>query len=336
MTGSRDERQQDDFGPEETARPASGSKGMSAALQDQEDQQRAENGEERTSTTAAENDEDEVSRVVTTVNPTIVPAGSRSPAPATRPGGRVRAAVLAAVAALALVGLSTGGYLLYGGDDRGEISGSGPGAAPEWQGGQENDAPGYAPSPEESTPGSDKDGKPGRSKSPGGGSHDGSPGDGDKDRPPREGDGKPPPGGDGPPGGSGGGNGSGGTVQIRNHNSDQCINVPDGQARDGMFLEIRTCSGAPSMRWRFADDGSVRALGLCMDVANGSSENGTVIQLAHCSGNPAQQFRLSEGSDLVNPQADKCVAVRDGDVRSGQHLQLWDCSGDDSQKWSPI
>jgi hypothetical protein len=89
------------------------------------------------------------------------------------------------------------------------------------------------------------------------------------------------------------------------------------------------------MRWTFEDDGTVRALGLCMDVANGSTENGTVIQLADCSGNPAQQFRLSEGSDLVNPQADKCVAVRDGNVQSGTPLQLWECTGEDSQKWSP-
>ena len=73
-----------------------------------------------------------------------------------------------------------------------------------------------------------------------------------------------------------------------------------------------------------------------MDVANGSTENGAAIQLADCNGNPAQQFRLSEGSDLVNPQANRCVAVRDGNVQSGSQLQLSDCTGEDSQKWSPI
>ncbi|WP_314174029.1 RICIN domain-containing protein [Streptomyces winkii] len=284
-------------------------------------------------------DDDGASRVVTAVNPRIVPAGSRSPAPPPPPPSRTRRAVLAAVAALALAGLSTGAYMLFGADEDRRVSGPGVTPGPEWEGGQENEAPGSASPPAESSPGKDKDGdkdkdkdkEPGRS-SPSESSGDG---DGDKDRPPQDGDGhdsQP----QNPPGGSGGGNGPDGTVKIWNHNSDQCINVAGGDGRDGMPLEINTCSDAESMQWTFESDGTVRALGLCMDVANGSSENGTVIQLAYCSGNPAQQFRLSEGSDLVNPQADKCVAVRDDDVRPGQRLQLWDCNGLDSQKWSPV
>lgn len=75
-------------------------------------------------------------------------------------------------------------------------------------------------------------------------------------------------------------------------------------------------------------------MGLCMDVAWGSRENGAVIQLAWCSGNPAQQFRLNAASDLVNPQADKCVDVKDALTGNGTRLQLWECNGDDNQKWS--
>lgn len=274
---------------------------------------------------------DDADRVVTTVvNPRIVPAGSRTPAPRTPEPSRTRMAVLAAVAALAITGLSTGAYALYGGSDDEEISRSGAAPGPEWKGGQENDAPGVASPPSRSSPGEGDGKKPGGGRS----SDAESPGDEGGDRPPEEDD-EDSPAPEEPPGGPGGGGGADGTVRIGNHNSDQCINVPEGQVRDGMFLEIRTCSGASSMKWTFEDDGTVRAGDLCMDVANGSTEDGAVIQLAYCSGNPAQQFVLSEASDLVNPQADKCVAVRNGEVRSGEHLELRTCSGEDSQKWSP-
>ncbi|HWM35512.1 MAG TPA: ricin-type beta-trefoil lectin domain protein [Streptomyces sp.] len=279
-------------------------------------------------------DAESAARVVTTVNPRIVPAGSRSPAPPAPPR-RPRRVLLAAIAALAVVGLLAGGFTLYGGgDDTRERTASGGTPGPEWQGGQEHDA--VSPPPGDSSSGDGKGQGKESGQGPERGSNAGSSGDGDagKDRPPQSGSQAPPAPGP-PPGGSGGGNGSDGTVRIWNHNSDQCIAVPGGEGSDGTPLQIRTCSGAGSQQWEFASDGTVRALGLCMDVADASSANGTVIQLAVCSGNPAQQFRLSDGSDLVNPQADKCVAVRDGNVQSGTPLQLWDCSGDDSQKWSP-
>ncbi|WP_070018231.1 RICIN domain-containing protein [Streptomyces nanshensis] len=336
MTGSRDENEALGGFPDEesaaSARDAEESAGSS----------RSDDG--------GDGPPEGISPVVTTVNPRIVPAGSRgstSPEPSSAPSsGRVRKAVLAGVAALALVGMSTGAYAMFGGDGTDRTPGAGGTPDPEWRGGQQNDAPGTAPAPSD-TPSSDKDKdkkkdkKKDKDKDKGKGKPNGgsSPGDGDggKDRPPEDDDDDAPSGPQHPPGGGGGGGGGNdGTVRIWNHNSDQCVNVPGGEGRDGKPLEIRTCSDADSMRWTFADDGTVRAYGLCMDVANGSTENGAVIQLAYCSGNPAQQFRLSEGSDLVNPQADKCVAVRDGDVQSGTPLQLWECSGDDSQKWSPI
>lgn len=331
MTGSRDGQQPPaDSRSAESAGSARAEEEASASSQDRE----YDGGP---TGSGAPPDADGVSRVVTTVNPRIVPAGSRNPAPPAPPPSRTRKAVLAAVAALALVGLSTGWYLLSGGSGADERSGPGVTPGPEWRGGRENDAPGTASPPGPSASegkGKDDDKKPGDGRSSPSRTDDE---DAGEHRPPQNGDGQAPPAPERPPGGSdGGGNGSDGTVQIWNHNSDQCVNVPGGEGRDGTPLEIRTCSGAGSMQWTFAGDGTVRALGLCMDVANGSRENGAVIQLAYCSGNPAQQFRLSEGSDLVNPQADKCVAVRDGNIQSGTPLQLWECTGEDSQKWSPI
>ncbi len=277
---------------------------------------------------SAEGEPDTVGPIVTAVNPRIVPAGSRSPTPDAPPPGRLRKTVLATTAGLVVAGLLTGGVVLYSGIDTEERADSDFTPGPEWTGGQDDYDP-RSPSPSESSSGKRKDPGPR-------GSRTGSPGDGDDGkRPPQKGGSQAPSATVRPPGGSGGGQGAPGSVRIWNHNSDQCINVPGGQGDDGTPLQIRTCSGDDAQQWNFASDGTVRALGLCMDVANGSNANGTVIQLAECSGNPAQQFRLSDGSDLVNPQADKCVAVRDGDIQSGAALQLSDCSGEDRQKWSP-
>jgi hypothetical protein len=327
MTGFRDEQQpQGDSQGRESADSARGADERSASPQDREEKT-ARAGFRR------DGEADTAGRVVTTVNPRIVPAGSRSPVPPPPPPGRPWA-VLAVVAALSLAGLSAGGYLLFGGDEARETTGSGVTPGPEWNGGQDNEAPGSASPPSDSPSGKDKgkdkDKKPGPAPS----SHDEPSGDGGEsdggDRPPQNGDGQAPPAPERPP------RYSDGSVRIWNHNSDQCINVPGGEGRDGTALAISTCADVDSMRWTFENDGTVRALGLCMDVAGGSRENGTVIQLAYCSGNPAQQFVLSEGSDLVNPQANKCVMVKDGNIQSGTPLVLWDCSGEDSQKWSRV
>ncbi|MFC4496493.1 ricin-type beta-trefoil lectin domain protein [Streptomyces ovatisporus] len=287
----------------------------------------------------ARDDSESAGRIVTTVNPRIVPAGSRNPEPSA-PSGHTRRTVLVAISALTVLGLLTGAFALYGGSDTRQSTGTGAAPGPEWNGGRENEAPGFgepsaggSPSDDGKEGEGDGDEGSGEGDRPGSGSP-GEEGDG-KDRPPQDDGAERPTAPAPPPGGSGGGGGPDGAVRLWSHNSDQCIHVPGGEGRDGTPLQVRTCSGSGAQRWSIEGDGTVRALGLCMDVANGSVENGAVIQLARCSGNPAQQFVLSEASDLVNPQADKCVAVRDGDVQSGTPLQLWECSGEDSQKWSP-
>lgn len=272
---------------------------------------------------------------VTTVNPRIVPAGSRSPA-AGEAGQGSRRGVLVALAAFAVLALAGGAFALYGASGGSEPAQAGAGQETQWNGGW-NDGSSALPAPtvsESAEDGEDGDGKGGEGKgdSPDGARPSGS-GDAGKDRPP-QGGGSDEPGPPGPPGNPGDGP-PGGTVRLWSHNSDQCVHVPGGQGRDGTALEVQRCAQAAAQRFSIENDGTVRAFGLCMDVAGGSVENGAVIQLARCSGNPAQQFVLSEASDLVNPQADKCVAVRDEDVTSGTPLELRECSGDDSQKWSP-
>jgi hypothetical protein len=57
------------------------------------------------------------------------------------------------------------------------------------------------------------------------------------------------------------------------------------------------------------------------------------VQLYTCNGTGAQQFVLNAASDLVNPQANKCVDIKDWNGNEGARLQLWECHGGANQKW---
>lgn len=123
-------------------------------------------------------------------------------------------------------------------------------------------------------------------------------------------------------------------VRIRGQASGRCLDVTDGATAERTPLRIWDCSGAARQLWRFASDGTVRALGMCMDVDGGTRDDGAAIQLVSCNGTGAQQFRLNAAHDLVNVQADKCVDVKDLGTGNGTRLQLWTCTGADNQKWS--
>ncbi|MFF2210618.1 ricin-type beta-trefoil lectin domain protein [Streptomyces antibioticus] len=122
-------------------------------------------------------------------------------------------------------------------------------------------------------------------------------------------------------------------TRLTGYASGRCVDVPDGQAKDGTPLQIWDCTNVKWQKWSIRSDGTVRSLGLCMDLAWASGDNGTAIQAATCNGGWAQQFRLTAAGDLVNPKTDKCVDVRDEQTSNGARLQLWPCTGTPSQKW---
>ncbi|GAB7039392.1 MULTISPECIES: family 16 glycosylhydrolase [Catenuloplanes] len=122
-------------------------------------------------------------------------------------------------------------------------------------------------------------------------------------------------------------------VALTGMQSGRCVDVPGGQSRDGLPLQIWDCLRTDAQRWTFTADGTVTALGKCLDVAGGNPANGTTIQLAHCNGTGWQQFVLTDAGDLVNRAANRCVDVRDLHTTAGTKLQLWDCAGTPNQKW---
>jgi beta-glucanase (GH16 family) len=116
--------------------------------------------------------------------------------------------------------------------------------------------------------------------------------------------------------------------------SGRCIDIPGGNASDGVRLVTWDCNGGTNQQWAFQSDGTVRSLGKCMDPAGAGTGNGTPIQLVACNGNPAQRFTLNGAGDLVNLSANRCVDINAWNNANGAALQLWDCNGGANQKWS--
>jgi beta-glucanase (GH16 family) len=139
---------------------------------------------------------------------------------------------------------------------------------------------------------------------------------------------------------SGGGGGGGGTPppaggnSLKSTFSQRCIDIPGGNASDGVRLQTWDCLNNDPQRWTFNGDGTLRAMGMCMDPAGGALGNGTPIQIVRCNGNPVQRFTLSGAGDLVNVSANRCVDVKDWNGGNGAALQLWDCGGTSNQKWT--
>jgi glucosylceramidase len=71
-----------------------------------------------------------------------------------------------------------------------------------------------------------------------------------------------------------------------------------------------------------------------MDVSGGGTANGTVVQLWDCNGTGAQQWRVTAASDIVNPQANKCLDATGVSSANGTRLQIWACTGGANQKWT--
>jgi beta-glucanase (GH16 family) len=115
----------------------------------------------------------------------------------------------------------------------------------------------------------------------------------------------------------------------------RCVTLPAPGA-DGTQLEMRDCDGSANQAWTFASDGTIRAFDRCMDAAWGSHDDGTPIQVATCNGGSAQQFAITDGGDLVNRGADKCVDITDRSTAAGARLQQWACAGSQNQKFSRV
>lgn len=114
-----------------------------------------------------------------------------------------------------------------------------------------------------------------------------------------------------------------------------CLDVPGGDASNGMQLWLWECHGGESQRWRF-DNWQIRYApdeSQCIDA--GDMSEGAQMYLWECNGQPQQTWGYnSDTYTAFLSDTNTCLDFYVNWESNGQPLHVWDCTGDANQQWS--
>ncbi|PPT15892.1 hypothetical protein CYQ11_26215 [Streptomyces cinnamoneus] len=101
-----------------------------------------------------------------------------------------------------------------------------------------------------------------------------------------------------------------------------CVDVDNGQTKDGTVIQSWTCAGVPAQQWTY-DGAHLKALGKCA-AATGSGR-GAQVKLATCSNDALQRWTFRDNGELVNAAGGKCMEISNGTNKLGTPITTWDC-----------
>lgn len=112
----------------------------------------------------------------------------------------------------------------------------------------------------------------------------------------------------------------------------KCMDVDSG----GFWIDINSCNGSVSQRWRVEADGTIRTQdNNCLDVNNGGTAPRTKIDKTGCNGTGAQQWIYDPNAkSFRNPQANMCIDTPFANAQDGTQLEITNCNGTAAQTWS--
>lgn len=123
-----------------------------------------------------------------------------------------------------------------------------------------------------------------------------------------------------------------GGVQIKSSAAGFCLDLPGGNASDGVLLWTWDCYGGETQQWAF-QDGQLVYLpdpSKCVDLLGGDTTNGNQLGLWSCGGYDSQKWGFDSDwgtiylASSAASDATKCVQV--GGESKGDPLVIWDCS----------
>lgn len=125
------------------------------------------------------------------------------------------------------------------------------------------------------------------------------------------------------------------TGPVKVVGSDLCVDIPRATTTPGTQLVIWTCHGGAHQTWRFANDGTVRALGVCMTATTaGTDQSPTPITISGCTDSPTQKWTYEPTTKrLRNNAFDKCLDVTEGVIKDDGKLLLYTCHTGTNQQW---
>lgn len=115
---------------------------------------------------------------------------------------------------------------------------------------------------------------------------------------------------------------------------DKCIDIPNGDTKDGTKIHLWPCDGSPEQQWA-ASDGEIRGKdGKCLDIPDGDTRDGTKVHIWHCDGSAEQKWQYVSGA-LIG-KGGKCLDLPGGSTKDGTLIQLWPCDGSEEQTWRVV
>ena len=125
-------------------------------------------------------------------------------------------------------------------------------------------------------------------------------------------------------------------VEIRVF-SNQCLDVPYGNAYDGAEIKTYNCHGGRNQRWDLMANGEIRtrlSTTKCIDVPYSNPDNGRRVTLYTCHGGNNQKWNHQDGGLISSRLAgNKCLDVEGGNTGNGASIVTYSCNGTVNQRF---
>ena len=115
----------------------------------------------------------------------------------------------------------------------------------------------------------------------------------------------------------------------------KCVDVAGANTANGTPIQIIDCNGNAAQKWSRPGDGTIRALGKCLDVTVAAPRTAQRSSCGTATVPAAQNWAVSGASDIVNPQANKCLDAI-GELLGQRHenSRSGSARGGANQKWA--
>lgn len=131
---------------------------------------------------------------------------------------------------------------------------------------------------------------------------------------------------------------------IENPNSGQCLVDPSGSTKNGIQLQLATCSTATDEQWIIpypvpTATGNIQSqlagTNICLDDTNGGTGPGNPIQIYQClTGSSGTNQQWTVELDGTLQIFGDCMATVKNGTTNGTAIGLYGCTGDTNQRWT--
>jgi galactose oxidase len=132
-------------------------------------------------------------------------------------------------------------------------------------------------------------------------------------------------------------------VILINHNSGQCVTIPNGSSQPGLQMVQLPCRGPLDEQWTLqAVSGGYYQIvslfnGLCLEVAGASLADNAAVQQSTCTSSPSMTWNKKvSGSwfQLIAQHSGKCMAISGGSRNYGAAVVQIGCGTAAQKRWT--